>query len=91
MSLDLETVKNYLRIDYDYDDNYLQSLMVASESYLRNAITNYDKKNENNNFSERAKIVELSLIQEWYDNRENNEKKSLSYTIRSLILQLEVD
>lgn len=90
MILDLETVKSYLRIDFDYDDPILQSLMVASEGYLKSAITDFENKLKNNDFLERARIVALSLVQEWYDNRENNEKKSLSYTIRSLITQLEV-
>lgn len=31
MLLKTEEVKNYLRIDYDEDDNLLQSLMVAAE------------------------------------------------------------
>ena len=40
MLLKKEEVKNYLRIDYDEDDNLMQSIMVAAENYLNDAICN---------------------------------------------------
>lgn len=88
--LSLKEVKNYLRIDYNEDNELLQSLMVAANTYLKSAIDKYDKKKESEYYKDRIKILNCSLIQEWYDNRESYETKSLSYTIRSLITQIQM-
>jgi len=78
--LTLEEAKNYLRIDYTEDDSLLQSLMTATVDYTK--ITK-------EKFNKRAKILACVLLQEWYDNREQRESKDLSYTSRSLMLQLQ--
>ena len=44
--LTLEEAKNYLRIDYNEDDTLLQSLMIAAIDYLRDAINDFDKKQQ---------------------------------------------
>ena len=88
--LTLEEAKNYLRIDYDEDDLLLQSLLVATMDYLRDAINGFDKKATKEKFIKRAKILACVLVQDWYDNREQKESKDLSYTARSLLTQLQV-
>lgn len=87
--LTLNEAKNYLRIDYDDDDLWLQSLLVATVDYLRDAIDDFDTKVTKEKFIKRAKILACVLLQEWYDNREQRESKDLSYTSRSLMLQLQ--
>lgn len=91
MFLELGEVKNYLRIDYDEDDNLLQSLMVAAEHYLGDALNNFEErlKVESGNFKERAQILAYVIIQDWYDNREAGESKDFNYTIRSMMTQLQ--
>lgn len=88
--LTLNEAKNYLRIDYDDDDLWLQSLLVATVDYLRDAIDGFDIKVEKDKFKSRAKIIALVLLQDWYDNREHAESKDLTYTVRSMIMQLQV-
>ena len=88
--LTLNEAKNYLRIDYDDDDLWLQSLLVATVDYLKDAIDDFDIKVEKDKFKSRAKIIALVLLQDWYDNREHAESKALTYTIRSMITQLQV-
>lgn len=88
--LTLEEAKNYLRIDYDDDDLLLQSLLVATMDYLRDAINGFDKKATKEKFIKRVKILACVLVQDWYDNREQKESKDLSYTARSLLTQLQV-
>ena len=88
--LTLEEAKNYLRIDYDEDDTLLQSLMIAAIDYLRDAINDFDKKVEKEKFRNRARIIACVLLQDWYDNREHAESKDFSYTVRSLMTQLQV-
>lgn len=87
--LTLKEVKDYLRIDFD-DDLWLQSLMVATMDYLRDSIDDFDKKLEKEKFKSRAKILALVLLQDWYDNREHAESKDFTYTVRSMMTQLQV-
>lgn len=89
MLLGIEDVKNYLRIDYNEDDNLLQSLMVAAENYLNDAICNLEECLKEEKFKERAKILMYVIIQDWYDNRESGESKDFNYTIRSMMTQLQ--
>lgn len=88
--LTLEDTKNYLRIDYDTDDVLLETFMNSAEHYLSDAISDFESKITKDKFKERAKILGYVLVQEWYDNRELKENKEVSYTVRSLITQLQV-
>lgn len=87
--MDKEKVKQYLRLDYD--DSLVDNLILISESYLKDAIDNFDKKIENEQFKAKAEMVQLVLIQELYDNRNQAKKDStdFSYVIRSMISQLQ--
>ena len=87
--MDKEKVKQYLRLDYD--DSLVDNFILISESYLKDAIDNFDKKIENEQFKAKAEMVQLVLIQELYDNRNQAKKAStdFSYVIRSMISQLQ--
>lgn len=87
--MDKEKVKQYLRLDYD--DSLVDNFILISESYLKDAIDNFDKKIENEQFKAKAEMVQLVLIQELYDNRSQAKKDTtdFSYVIRSMISQLQ--
>nr|DAO47695.1 MAG TPA: head tail connector [Caudoviricetes sp.] len=87
--MDKEKVKQYLRLDYE--DSLVDNFILISESYLKDAIDNFDKKIENEQFKAKAEIVQLVLIQELYDNRSQAKKDTtdFSYVIRSMISQLQ--
>lgn len=87
--MDKEKVKQYLRLDYD--DSLIDNFILISESYLKDAIDNFDKKIKNEQFKAKAEMVQLVLIQELYDNRNQAKKDStdFSYVIRSMISQLQ--
>ena len=87
--MDKEKVKEYLRLDYE--DSLVDNFILISESYLKDAIDNFDKKIENEQFKAKAEMVQLVLIQELYDNRNQAKKDStdFSYVIRSMISQLQ--
>ena len=87
--MDKEKVKQYLRLDYD--DSLIDNFILISESYLKDAIDNFDKKIKNEQFKAKAEMVQLVLIQELYDNRNQGKKDStdFSYVIRSMISQLQ--
>ena len=84
-----EKVKQYLRLDYE--DSLVDNFILISESYLKDAIDNFDKKIENEQFKAKAEMVQLVLIQELYDNRSQAKKDTtdFSYVIRSMISQLQ--
>ena len=87
--MDKEKVKQYLRLDYE--DSLVDNFILISESYLKDAINNFDKKIENEQFKAKAEMVQLVLIQELYDNRSQAKKDTtdFSYVIRSMISQLQ--
>lgn len=87
--MDKEKVKQYLRLDYE--DSLVDNFILISESYLKDAIDNFNKKIENEQFKAKAEMVQLVLIQELYDNRSQAKKDStdFSYVIRSMISQLQ--
>lgn len=87
--MDKEKVKQYLRLDYE--DSLVDNFILISESYLKDAIDNFDKKIKNEQFKAKAEMVQLVLIQELYDNRNQAKKDStdFSYIIRSMISQLQ--
>nr|DAJ71172.1 MAG TPA: head tail connector [Caudoviricetes sp.]DAK14209.1 MAG TPA: head tail connector [Caudoviricetes sp.] len=87
--MDKEKVKQYLRLDYD--DSLVDNFILISESYLKDAIDNFDKKIKNEQFKAKAEMVQLVLIQELYDNRSQAKKDTtdFSYVIRSMISQLQ--
>ena len=87
--MDKEKVKQYLRLDYN--DSLVDNFILISESYLKDAIDNFDKKIKNEQFKAKAEMVQLVLIQELYDNRSQAKKDTtdFSYVIRSMISQLQ--
>lgn len=56
MLLKIEDVKNYLRIDYDEDDNLLQSFNGCSRKYLNDAICNLEERLKEENLKKEPKF-----------------------------------
>lgn len=89
--LSLDDVKNFIRVDYDDDDNLINLLIDNAEIYLKDAIDDYDSKIKNERFQNKARLAMLVLISNWYDNRDFAEFKvdeKVRYTIHSLIQQM---
>ncbi|WP_061567404.1 head-tail connector protein [Geobacillus stearothermophilus] len=65
MIVSLDEVKTWLRVDFSDDDALLSTLIGAAEQYLENATgVEFD---ENNHL---AKLFCMTLIADWYENRE---------------------
>lgn len=60
---ELEEVKNYLRVDYEDDDDLIKLMINASKQYVTNGFDTYNKEN----FSH--KILMLKAVKTLYDNR----------------------
>lgn len=86
--LSLNEVKGYLRVDFEDDDAFIETLIIVADEYLKSAIGETYNKN-----SERAKILSLIVIQDLYDNKGITEK--IGGNVRKLIndfsLQLKLE
>ncbi|WIV10540.1 head-tail connector protein [Proteiniborus sp. MB09-C3] len=93
MILDLKTAKDFLRIDQDYrlEDELIQLLIDNAETYILDAVDNFDYTSERQ--MRKAKLLALVLINDWYENRELIQDGKLSdrvrLSIQSLLLQLQ--
>lgn len=94
MILELATVKEYLRVDYEEDDNQIKLLIGTAETYLEDSVDDFKEKLERDiedKFKNKAKLVMLTLITNWYDSRDFTELKvdeKVRYTINSLLQQM---
>lgn len=88
--MDVELVKQYLRIDTDDDDNLIELMMGATEDYIKDAVgREYDANNK------RMNLLYLAIMQELYENRtytiKEAEKRRLAYVVGSIVLQLQCE
>lgn len=86
--MNLLLVKNFLRIDIDNDDEYLNLLIEVAREYIVDAIGVCDEENP------RVKLLMLNIIASLYETRQftidkTNEK--VQYTLKSIIMQLQLD
>lgn len=91
--LERSKVKNYLRIDGEYDDEMLENtLMPAAEAYLYGAVDRLEEKLSDPKLKKQAELIGMVLVGEFYDNREliDNRKRQPSYTVQSMIAQLQL-
>ena len=79
----LEEIKEYMRIDEDYDDFLIQMLIISAEKYLYNAGVKETYSNE------LYCLAIKMLVLHWYDNREIiGEAKKLAFSLDNIITQL---
>lgn len=83
--MDLQEIKQYLRIDDSYDDELIESLKIAAEEYLLNA--GVAQGYTCNLYT----LVVKMLIANWYETRQMSDKESkeIPYGIRCIIQQLQ--
>lgn len=87
----LEKAKQYLKVDYDDDDELINSMLEAVDLFLMGAITNYEKIKELK--LEKLDILILSCLQDFYDNRGFYQEKEYkpNKIIQSIIQQLDIE
>jgi uncharacterized phage protein (predicted DNA packaging) len=85
MIVSLDEVKNWLRVDFTDDDALLSTLISAAEEYLKNATgIEYNAQNH------LAKLFCMTLIADWYENRElvGRASDQVRLIIQSILTQL---
>ncbi|ANZ70370.1 head-tail connector protein [Pediococcus claussenii] len=93
MAIDLQTLKNSLRIDGEKDDNLLKQNLSAAQSYIRNAIDSEapDAFFELATVSDIYEIAVLALASTYYNNRSSlgvTQTFAVDLTLESIIGQL---
>lgn len=87
--MDIDVVKQYLRIDTDADDELIELMMEAAEEYIVSTVGVCDFENG------RTKLLFLAVMQDFYENRTYTvteaEKRRLAHTQASIILQLQCE
>jgi uncharacterized phage protein (predicted DNA packaging) len=70
--LDLDFVKNYLKVDYTDDDNLISALIVAAQSYIDTMLgfKITEKWPVTSDIPAELTIACLMIIAHWYDNRQ---------------------
>lgn len=87
--LSLDTVKEYLRVDTDTDDALIQLEMEAAKQYMVGAVTDFTSRYpEEAGFASAADTAMLAIIAQLYEDRTSERSGDYSYTVRSLINQL---
>jgi uncharacterized phage protein (predicted DNA packaging) len=94
MSLTIQDVKNFLRVDSDRtdEDAIVQSCMNAAEAYMVGAVSGYATYYADDaGFAAVADRTKLSLIAEMYTNRDarNDTRSNWSYMTQAMISQLQ--
>lgn len=88
--LTLEEAKNYLRVEYEDDDAFIEEIIKVAESYMRDGISDFDEKMKNEDFKLKARLCMRALIQNMYDERYLlSYRQRTTYMITSLMHQLE--
>lgn len=64
--MDLNTLKNYLRIDHDFDDDILTLLQSYAEQYIINAVDSENLEYKENVLFDFAVTL---LVGHWYEQR----------------------
>lgn len=84
--MQVEDIKEYLRIEHTEDDAMLGSLMKRAKIYIANGVGKIDEKNE------LFKMAVIVLVGHWYDNRElariGNASYSIPHSFEAIIQQL---
>jgi uncharacterized phage protein (predicted DNA packaging) len=96
--LEKDKIKLYLRINGTAEDELLMQLKDTAIADLRGAVDDFDTRlaksqaANTHGFADRAEMCCLAIISELYEHRVAPDKQQdYSYTIRSLITQLQCD
>ena len=85
--MELETVKNYLHVDFEDDDEYINLLIDVAKEYITDAIGKYDET------IARHKLLLLNIISTLYEKRQYTVDKSnekVAYALHSMVMQLQL-
>lgn len=85
--LEVQDIKNSLRIDHDLDDDMINQYINTAESYIQSAI-NQKGLTEDIKAMMQYKMAVSLLTQHWYLNRQEASSERVPSTVTAMIQQL---
>ncbi|MGY3748434.1 head-tail connector protein [Vagococcus salmoninarum] len=85
--LELQDIKNSLRIDHTMDDKMIEGLIMTAKEYVISAIDSSDKEGVIEGYEQFEWSVSL-LVQHWYLNRQEASSERLPVTVQAMIQQM---
>lgn len=93
--MELNEIKEYLRVDGDEDDKLISSLFITTKLYIKNATGVTEEIAEKRDILELYNLTVKILLSHWYENRlpemTGPKTHELSFSLTSLFLQLEAE
>lgn len=86
--MELTLIKQFLKVDFDDDDNIIQLMANVATKYIEAAVGSCDYADA------RVRLLALAIITELYEKRSYSVEKAgdkAQYTIRSIIAQLQAE
>lgn len=91
--MDINTVKAYMRVDHDDDDEIISLMMDVAAEYIVNAVGVFDESKS------RARMLFLAAVEDLYDNRTLVSTSAQGYSVsdkfrhlnESIVAQLQVE
>ncbi len=83
MLVSLDEAKNYLRIDYDDEDELINNLIPGAERLCMDVLRTDDPQELAN--AENARVAVLFTIAYFYEHREEADHHALTLTLRALL------
>ena len=83
MIVTLEEVKNYIRVDSDYEDELILTFSITAQSLCENILR--FQLDDAEDVSETVRIAVLYGTSYLYENRENADFKELTVTLKCLL------
>lgn len=82
MTVSLDEMKKYLRVDFDDDDTVIEELLKSAEVLCADVARLSEDEFEK---SHRSKIAVMYAVAYLYEHRENADYKELALSLRSLL------
>jgi len=83
MIITVDEMKNYLRVDYDSDDDLIEGMITAAEKQCMDILRTDDESDLED--AENGKLAVMFTVAYLYEHREEADHKSLNLTLRALL------
>ena len=84
MIVTLEEAKGYLRVDYDDDDELIESFIAAAEHLVAD-VTRVEITELTDGFTDKFRIATLYTTAHLYEHREEADHNALALSLRSFL------
>lgn len=84
MIVTLEEAKGYLRVDYDDDDELIESFIAAAEQLVAD-VTRVEITELTDGFTDKFRIATLYTTAHLYEHREEADHNALALSLRSFL------